>query len=45
MFRTYVAMGLLGLSVFSYSQYAGLSVFSPEQTRPAPGQQSAATHK
>lgn len=45
MFRTYVAMGMMALGVFSYAQYAGLSAFSEQATRPAPGQQSSATHK
>jgi hypothetical protein len=45
MFRSYVAMGLMALGVFSYAQYAGISAFSEQQaTRPVPGQ-SATTHK
>ena len=44
MFRTYVAMGLMSLGVFTYAQYAGLSVLGTEQAKPVPGQQSA-THK
>jgi len=44
MFRAYVAMGMMALGVFSYSQYAGLSAFDGEQAKPVPGQQSA-THK
>ena len=45
MFRTYVAMGMMALSVFTYAQYSGLSVFGGEDTRPAPGLQQGATHK
>jgi hypothetical protein len=44
MFRTYVAMGLMSLGVFTYAQYAGLSVDGTDQVKPVPGQQSA-THK
>jgi hypothetical protein len=44
MFRTYVAMGLMALGVFTYVQYAGLSVFAASESRPAPGQQGA-VHK
>ena len=45
MFRTYVAMGMMALGVFSYAQYAGISAFSEQATRPVPGQTSSATHK
>ena len=45
MFRTYVAAGLMALGVFSYSQYAGLSVFGGEQARPVPPGQQSAVHK
>ncbi len=44
MFRGYVAAGLMALGVFTYSQYAGLSLFSGEQARPVSGQQSG-VHK
>lgn len=45
MFRTYVAMGMLALSVFTYAQYTGISAFSEEPTRSAPAQRGGATHK
>ena len=44
MFRSYVAMGMMALGVFTYAQYSGLSVYGTEQAKPVPGQQSA-THK
>jgi len=44
MFRSYVAAGLMAFGVFSYAQYAGMSLFSGEPARPVPGQQSA-VHK
>jgi hypothetical protein len=44
MFRTYVAMGLMALGVFSYAQYSGLSMFATEESKPVPGQRSA-VHK
>lgn len=45
MFRTYVAMGMLALSVFTYAQYTGISAFSEEPTRPVTAQRGGATHK
>jgi len=44
MFRTYVAMGLMALGVFTYAQYSGLSMFATSESRPVPGQQGA-VHK
>jgi hypothetical protein len=44
MFRSYVAMGLLALGVFTHAQYTGLSVFATGESKPVPGQQST-THK
>ena len=44
MFRTYVAMGLMALGIFTYVQYSGLSVFAISETKPVPGQQGA-VHK
>ena len=45
MFRTYVAMGMMALGVFTYAQYTGVSLFDAEQTRPMPGQRSSMVHK
>ena len=44
MYRSYIAMGLMALSVFTYAQYSGLSVFATEEGKPVPGQRSV-THK
>lgn len=44
MFRSYVAAGMMALGVFSYAQYTGYNLFSGEQARPVPGQQTG-THK
>jgi hypothetical protein len=45
MFRSYIAMGMMSLGIFSYAQYTGISAFSEQATRPVPGQASSATHK
>jgi len=44
MFRTYVAMGLLALGIFTHAQYTGYNVFATEQERPVAGR-SSASHK
>lgn len=44
MFRTYVAMGMMALGIFSYAQYSGLSIYATEDSKPVPGQRSA-VHK
>jgi hypothetical protein len=44
MYRSYIAMGLMALGVFTYAQYSGLSVFATEESKPVPGQRSA-VHK
>ena len=44
MYRSYIAMGLMALGVFTYAQYSGLSVFATEESKPVAGQRSA-VHK
>lgn len=43
MYRSYIAMGLMALGVFTYAQYSGLSVFATGESKPVPGQ--SVTHK
>ncbi len=45
MYRAYLAAGLLALSMFSYAQYRGWSVFSTDESRPLPGSTRSAFHK
>jgi len=44
MFRTYVAVGLMALGIFTYAQYSGWSVFATSATKSAPGTRGA-VHK
>lgn len=45
MFKTYVAAGILALSLFSYVQYHGWSVWSVNESKPQPGAARSAYHK
>ena len=45
MFKTYLAIGLLALSLFAWAQYHGWSIYSVNEAKPQPGTARSAYHK
>ena len=45
MFRAYLALGLMIVSLFSWAQYRGWSIYGVSEGKPQPGSVRSAYHK